>query len=174
MLRKLLVWSLPVFLAIAAAFAQSTDQSKDVRELQKQADRLDKEANQDQGHDAVFESLSKQLNVPVVTLQAEQKDTGFGFGQLFIANSLAAASGKTFDQVAQEFKGGKGWGQIARENNVRLGNVVSDLKRANKQVQVANGSSGRMQATGRPNAAAGKNRQALPKGRRGGITQSGK
>ena len=77
----------------------------------------------------------EQFNVPVATLQAEQKSTGFGFGELSIAHSLAAATGKSFDQLAQEFKSGKGWGVIARENNVKLGRVVSDLKRANKGVE---------------------------------------
>jgi len=135
LLRRLLVWSLPWTLAAAGVFAQSTNDSKDLQEMQKQATRLDSEASQSQGHEAVLESLSKQLNVPVATLQAEQKSTNFGFGQLFIANSLAAASNKTFEQVSQEFKSGKGWGEIAKENNVKLGRVVSDLKRANKQVQ---------------------------------------
>jgi hypothetical protein len=135
MLRKLLVWSLPLALAIATTFAQTTDQSKNLKEMQKQATRLDKSSNQ--GQEAVFNSLSQQLNVPVDTLKAQQTNTKFSPGQLFIANSLAASSGKTFDQLAQEFKSGKGWGEIAKEDNLNLGKVVSDLKRANKKVEEA-------------------------------------
>jgi len=135
MFRKLLVWSLPLALATFAAVAQTTDQSKDLKEMQKQATQLNKESSQPQGQEMVLNSLSKQLNIPVATLQAEQKSTNFGPGELFIANSLAAASGKTFDEISQEFKSGKGWGQIANENSLKLGKVVSDLKRANKQIE---------------------------------------
>ena len=133
MLRKLLLLSLTLALAAVSALAQSTDSPKDLKEMQKQATRLDSKASQGEG--TVLNSLSTQLNVPVATLQAEQKSTNFGPGQLFIANSLATASGKTFDQIAQEFKSGKGWGEIAKENNLKLGKVVSDLKRANTQVE---------------------------------------
>jgi hypothetical protein len=133
MLRKILVWSLPLTLAVVTAFAQTTDQSKNLKEMQKQATRLDKSSNQ--GQETVFNSLSQQLNIPVDTLKAQQTSTNFSPGQLFIANSLAAASGKTFDQMAQEFKSGKGWGEIAKQDNLNLGKVVSDLKRANKKVE---------------------------------------
>ena len=134
MLRKLLVWSLPLALATVTTLAMA-DQSKDLQEMQKQMTRLDNEASQSLGHDAVFASLSKQLNVPVATLQDQQQSTNFGFGQLFIANSLAASTGKSFDAISQEFKSGKGWGEIANENNLKLGKVISDLKRANRQVE---------------------------------------
>jgi hypothetical protein len=133
MLRKILVRSLPLALAVATAFAQTTDQSKNLKELQKQATRLDKSSNQ--GQETVFNSLSQQLNIPVDRLKAQQTSTNLSPGQLFIANSLASESGKTFDQITQEFRSGAGWGEIAKENNLNLGKVVSDLKRANKKVE---------------------------------------
>ena len=103
--------------------------------MQKQATLLDDEARQSQGREAIYESLSKELNIPVETLQAQQKSTNFGFGQLFIANSLAASSGKTFDQISGEFRAGQGWGEIAKANNLKLGKVVSGLKRTNQQME---------------------------------------
>jgi hypothetical protein len=136
MLRKLLALTLPWFLAAFTAFALPVDQSKDVQEMQKQANNLDDEAHQMQGHEAIYQSLSKQLNIPVETLQAQQKSANFGFGQLFIANSLASATGKTFDQISQEFKSGQGWGEIAKANNVNLGKTISNLKRANNQIEM--------------------------------------
>ncbi len=166
MLRRLLLWNLPWILAAATAVAQTSKEPKDVRDLQMQATQMDNEATQAQaqGHQAIFESLSKQLNVPVETLQAEQKSTNFGFGQLFIANALASSTGKTFDQIAQEFKSGKGWGEIAKENNVKLGKVVSSLKRANQQIEKnrmeqgqQNAGSGASQGQGRGNSGASSN-----------------
>jgi hypothetical protein len=107
MVRTLFSWCLPLILGTAIAFGQSSAEPKDLKEIQSQATRLDKMANRNQGRDVVFESFSKQLNVPVATLREQQKSTNLGFGQLFIANSLAASSGKTFDQISQEFKSGK-------------------------------------------------------------------
>ena len=37
--------------------------------------------------------------------------------------------------MAQEFKSGKGWGEIAKEYDLNLGKVVSGLKRANKEAE---------------------------------------
>ncbi len=153
MLRKLLIWGLPMALLAMFAYAQQADDTKETRRLQKEAARLDDEARQSSGNQVVFESLSTQLKVPVATLEAEQQSTKFGFGQLFIANSLAQASGKSFDQVAQQFQSGKGWGEIARENNVKLGKVVSDLKRAGSQLR-----NGRLQQ-----AQAGRPQQSAPR-----------
>ena len=127
-----MMWAVP-------AFAQSENDSKDAQRLQKEAARLDKQAGQGTGNQVVFKSLSDQLKIPVGTLETQRQSTKFGFGQLFIANSLAQASGKTFDQIAQEFKSGKGWGEIAKENNVKLGKVVSEVKRANKQLESVHG-----------------------------------
>ncbi len=135
MFRKLLIGSLSAVFLTSMVYAEKGDDSKEVEKLQKEAAQLDKSASQSSGNQVVLESLSKQLNVPVATLQAERQSSKFGFGQLFIANSLAQATGKSFDQVAQEFNSGKGWGQIANENNVKLGQVVSNLKRANHDLR---------------------------------------
>ncbi len=111
----------------------STDKTNtsEMRELEKQARLLDDQAAKEP-NDKTFALLSKQLNVPVATLQEEKQNTKFGFGQLFIANALAKSTGKTFDQIAQEFRQGQGWGQIANQNGVKLGSVVSQIKSSNK------------------------------------------
>ena len=58
-------------------------------------------------------------------LEAERKASKLGFGELMIAHLLATATGKTYDQILNEFKSGTGWGKIAKENNVKLGGLVS-------------------------------------------------
>ncbi len=136
MFRKLLTLCAAFLLFLAFAYAAPEDNSKDVQKLQKESNRLDSEAaSMGAGNQAVFDSLSKQLNIPVATLQAEQQSTKFGYGQLFIANSLAQATGKSFEQISQEFQSGKGWGQIANENNVKLGKIVSGLKSSGNQLR---------------------------------------
>lgn len=135
MLQKLFVSCLSATLFFTVAYPQTSGDSKDLQQLQIQAVRFDDEARQSQGNQAVFESMSKRLNIPVETLQSEKQSTGFGFGQVFIANALAQASGQNFDQIAGEFKAGKGWGKIAKENNLKLGKVVSGLKRASDDLK---------------------------------------
>ena len=134
MLRKIAVLLLPLLLVAFMAFAQTNDQSKELKELDKQSAQLTSESNQE----IVFNSLSEQLGISVEDLRAQQKSTTFSPGQLFIANALAAAiedEDVDFESIASEFKSGKGWGVIAKENSVKLGKIISDLKRANKQVE---------------------------------------
>jgi len=102
--------------------------------LNKIALKIDKDA-QKFGDQAAFEALSERFNIPVATLQSEKQSSGFGFGQLFIANALAKASGKTFDQIVTEFKGGTGFGALAQESNLKLGRVLKEAKRAGKEIK---------------------------------------
>ncbi len=133
MLRK--ISSIVFALALAAALSYAQTQSPDVKALEKEAKNIDTETAKMSNPEKPFEVLSKQLDVPVDTLKTEKQSTNFGFGQLFIANALAKASGQTFDQIASQFRSGQGWGEIAKANNVKLGQVVSDLKRADKSMQ---------------------------------------
>jgi hypothetical protein len=125
---------LALMLGICAGYAQ-TD------ELQKEAQSLDKIASK-LGNEKTIQALSQQWGISVDILSKQQQDTKFGFGQLFIANALAnslkssdSATAVTFDTLAQEFQGGKGWGEIAKEHGLKLGLVVSQIKRSNKAMQ---------------------------------------
>ncbi len=134
------LWVLVIGLALMetfAAYAQTEPPESD--EVVKETQALDQAAAK-AGNDKVFQTLSKQLNVPVSDLQAQQQSTHFGFGQLFIANALAnatakSATPKTFQQIADEFNAGKGWGQIANQNGVKLGSIISSIKRSDKAIQ---------------------------------------
>ena len=84
------------------------------------------------GRERVLTAISRQTGVPVATLQTQRDQTRLGYGGLFIANSLASATGKTFDEIAALKASGHGWGWIAKQNNVKLGPIVSRAHRANK------------------------------------------
>jgi|GEM_PF-2502971 len=99
-------------------------------ELEKSVAALDQADLKPRGHAQVLEGIAKDTGVPVKTLAAQREKTKLGFGGLFIANALAKATGKTFDQIVALHKDGKGWGQIANEHNVKLGSIVSQAKRA--------------------------------------------
>lgn len=124
---------LALILVVGTSYAQT--QSPDLKNLEKEAGRLDADAAKMSGSDAPLVAISKQLGIPIDTLKNEKQSTNFGYGQLFIANALAQSTGKSFDQLAQEFQQGKGWGEIAKENGVKLGHVVSGIKHADKQMK---------------------------------------
>ena len=91
------------------------------------------------GQERVLTAISRETDVPVATL-AEQRDrTRLGYGGLFIANSLASATGKTFDEIADLKASGHGWGWIAKQNNVKLGPIVSRAHHADKALKNDNG-----------------------------------
>jgi hypothetical protein len=72
--------------------------------------------------------ISDETGVPIATLQAERASTGLGWGELEKAHLLANASGRSFDEIVALHKGGEGWGQIAHDNGLNLGKVVSNAR----------------------------------------------
>lgn len=129
---------------MAAMLASATPMlhADDKTGLQHEAAVINSMAATAEGQNRVLQAISAQTGVPVATLIQQRKATGFGFGELTIANSLAQATGKTFDALAAEFKSGKGWGEIAKENNVKLGDVVSKVHESGKAAENAKGGPG--------------------------------
>jgi hypothetical protein len=74
--------------------------------------------------------ISAETGVPIETLQAERASTGLGWGGLEKAHLLANASGQSFDTIVGKFRGGEGWGKIAHDYGLKLGNVVSTARRS--------------------------------------------
>ena len=81
---------------------------------------------------ANLDRISAETGVPVVTLQAERESTGLGWGGLEKAHLLANASGQSFDTIVAQFQGHEGWGQIAHDYGLNLGNVVSSARRSSQ------------------------------------------
>ena len=59
-------------------------------------------------------------DVASTTLEQEKARTGFTFGEIYVAHSLALATRKKFDAIVKLKKSGKTWEQIAREHKVTL------------------------------------------------------
>jgi hypothetical protein len=81
---------------------------------------------------AAVTRISNETGVPVDTLQSERASTGLGWGELEKANLLANASGKSFNDIVAMHKAGEGWGEIAHDNGLKLGKIVSDAHRSDK------------------------------------------
>ena len=86
-------------------------------------------------HGANVDRISAQTAVPVATLQAERTSTGLGWGELenahLLANALAAkGSNLTFNDLVAMHQAGEGWGEIAHDNGLNLGRIVSAAHRS--------------------------------------------
>jgi hypothetical protein len=93
------------------------------------------------GHDLA--KISDETGVSVATLQAERTSTGLGWGELEKAHLLANSSGKSFDEIVALHKGGEGWGQIAHDNGLNFGKVVSNARQSSKESDFISGSNGK-------------------------------
>jgi hypothetical protein len=69
----------------------------------------------------VVQSISKSTGVPAATLESQKTSTGFSYGDIYAAHSIARASGKNFAEIAALKKKGQTWDQIAEANGVSLG-----------------------------------------------------
>jgi hypothetical protein len=74
--------------------------------------------------------VSMETGVPVATLQAERMSTGLGWGALEKANIIANASGQSFNMVVSKFHSGEGWGKIAHDSGLNLGQLMSTAHRS--------------------------------------------
>ena len=86
--------------------------------------------------------ISAETGVPIATLQAQRASTGLGWGELEKAHLLANSSGKSFDEIVALRKSGQGWGNIAHDNGLNLGKVVSDARQSSKESDFISGSHG--------------------------------
>ena len=67
-------------------------------------------------------------NVAATTLEQQKARTGLSFGDLYVAHSLALATGKKFDAIVAQKAGGKSWAQIAQAHRVSLKGSTALLK----------------------------------------------
>src|SRR2546429_9669548 len=74
---------------------------------------------------ANLDKISAETGVPVATLQAERASAGLGWGGVEKAHLLANASGQSFDTIVGKFQGHEGWGQIADDYGLNLGQGVT-------------------------------------------------
>src|SRR5438094_7905075 len=86
---------------------------------------------------ANVDRISAETGIPVATLQAERVSTGLGWGGLENAHLLANASGQSFDTIVGKFQGHEGWGQIAHDYGLNLGQVVSSARRSRQATMPA-------------------------------------
>jgi len=119
--------------------------------------------------------MSDETGVPVATLQAERTSTGLGWGELEKANLLANASGKSFDDIVAMHKAGEGWGEIAHDNGLNLGKIVSSAHRSDQAALHAQNAHTKSSVHGKSGTGFGKGHASTMKGvGRGSNVNSGR
>lgn len=103
----------------------------DETELHRTADSIDHQSNTHEGERRVLRSIADETGVAPATLRDEKRATGYGNGELLIANLLARGSGKSFDDIVAMRKS-EGWGKIAKDLDLNLGHLVSRAHRADE------------------------------------------
>lgn len=120
-------------------FGAAIARADEVVILERMASDFDTRGATADGRERVRAAISRETDVPITALEAQRDQTRLGYGGLFIANSLVSATGKTFDEIAALKASGHGWGWIAKENNVKLGPIVSRAHHVDKAVKKDNG-----------------------------------
>jgi hypothetical protein len=140
----LLVAGVALMIPMATLADDAKDIQKDERQLQANAKRFDDDAARaartPDGQHRLDERLAKQFNV-APSVVAGLRDRHFSYGQATIALALSQQLMKqdktlsqqaALDKIIAERQAGKGWGVIAHALNLKLGHVVSEVKKADK------------------------------------------
>jgi len=117
-----------------------TAQGQDYIILDQRADEFDRWQDRvDQSYGTTV--ISREFDVPVTILEEQRTRSHLGYGGLMIANALARETGRSFEEILALRASGLGWGQIAHQNNVNLGRVVSRFDRTDgefRKVKIKN------------------------------------
>lgn len=96
------------------------------------ASSINKHAASAEGAAEARRQIAKQARMTEADIAAQQKRSRLGLGEVAIANALARASGKSFEEVVSMRRAspeGRGWGRIAQDLGVNLGEAVSSVKK---------------------------------------------
>lgn len=83
---------------------------------------------------AVWKAISAQTRVPESALRQQQVATKLNPGELLIANTLAARSGQSFNQIVAEHAQTRSWGTLARKLGVDPAWLASRVKTTNNSL----------------------------------------
>src|SRR3989337_3989254 len=137
MKRMLLMVLLGLLFVAFGATAARAGLSNEEKKLQSEASALNKEASQPQGEKVVVQKLKQEFNVTDAQITS-LRDQKMGYGEMAIVFSLSKQLGGTngitqqnIDAIMAKRSGPPvmGWGQIAKSYNLKLGAIVSQVKK---------------------------------------------
>ena len=144
---------------VAAPADDRQDNASQERQLQREAKQLDADAarasNMPEGQRRVTERIASQFNVqPSVVTDLRNRKLGFGGATIALALSqelmkrdATLSQQAALDRILAERQAGKGWGVIAHDLGLKLGHVVSAVKKADKSTEDIAGKSDKVAKT---------------------------
>ena len=124
-----------MFLSLVCGGRAGAASSKDERNLEREAKRLSDTAAKPDGERAVLKELSTTFKTGEPAIRS-LRDRTPGYGETAIVLSLAQTlPGGATDANVQKVLGlrqgppAMGWGQVARQLNVKLGRIVSQVRK---------------------------------------------
>jgi len=127
-----------------AALADDAKEQKNERQLQANVRRFDDDAARaartPNGQRRLDERLAKQFNVDpsVVTglrnrnLSPGQATIALALSQQLMKKDTTLTQQQALDKIVADRQAGQGWGEIAHGLGLKLGHVISDVKKADK------------------------------------------
>jgi hypothetical protein len=140
----LLIVGVSLGLPMIAQADDAKDMQKNERQLRANATRLDDDAARaartPDGQSRLNERLAKQFNVDpsVVTglrnrnLSPGQATIALALSQQLMKKDTTLSQQQALDRIVADRQAGKGWGEIAHGLDLKLGHVISDVKKADK------------------------------------------
>jgi len=138
----LLIAGIALVIPKAALADDAKDMQKNERQLQANVRRFDEDAARavrtPEGQRRLDERLGKQFNVEpsVVTglrnrnLSPGQATIALALSQQLMKRDTTLTQQQALDRIVTERQAGKGWGEIAHNHDLKLGRVISDVKKA--------------------------------------------
>ena len=96
---------------------------------------LNAKANDQVSSDMVATSVAQETGVPVKTVKQQMSSTHLSYGDLLVADSLSAASGKSLAEIQAAHAKGKGWTQIAKDLSISSKSLVNRARHAKQTVE---------------------------------------
>jgi uncharacterized membrane protein YgcG len=122
---------------IALILCGSAFAADHLSKLNKELKKIDDVASVRDGRRIVNQAMADQFGVKRLQLVAERRESGFNYGQLFIAHEFASEAKLKFEDVAAEMKAGKTLGAIAEIHDVDLKDLVKEAKSFNSEIAKA-------------------------------------
>lgn len=143
----LLTTGVGLLLPITVLADDVKDYQKHERQLDADAKQIDADASRaastPDGQRRVTERIAKQFNVqPSVVTDLRSRKLGFGGATIALALSQelmkrdsSLSQQAALDSILAQREAGKGWGVIAQGLDLKLGHVVSEVKKAEKATE---------------------------------------
>jgi hypothetical protein len=125
-MRRLL--AVLLLLGVAPAWAADTT-------LADRAASIERASTAPDGFRVVVGHLSRELGLGVDILRAQRLQTNLDWGSIYIANRLAKESGRSFEDVVAEHRGGKAWEDIGRAHKVDVDKLAGAVQRTQTVVE---------------------------------------